>query len=205
MTKTLASPVQRGPGRPRAFDMDVALDGAVRIFSERGFNATSIGELAEAMGLAEGSIYKAFKDKKAVFLAAFDRYREVREDRLRKSLAETGTARDRLRQVLRFYAESSLGEEGRRGCLVVSSASEVATVDADVAERVAQAFKGNEMRLVGLIREGQDDGSISAQVDAPAVGHAMFCLLQGLRLVRKVRPSRTGVETVIATALKMID
>ena len=185
--------------------MDVALDGAVRIFSERGFNATSIGELAEAMGLAEGSIYKAFKDKKAVFLAAFDRYREVREDRLRKSLAETGTARDRLRQVLRFYAESSLGEEGRRGCLVVSSASEVATVDADVAERVAQAFKGNEMRLVGLIREGQDDGSISAQVDAPAVGHAMFCLLQGLRLVRKVRPSRTGVETVIATVLKMID
>jgi TetR/AcrR family transcriptional repressor of nem operon len=60
-------------GRPREFDMDDALDQAIRIFRERGYNATSIGDLTDAMGLASGSLYKAFKDKREMFLAAFDR------------------------------------------------------------------------------------------------------------------------------------
>ena len=62
----------RARGRPREFDIDDALDKAVRVFSERGYHATSIGDLAGAMELASGSIYKAFRDKRAVFLAAFD-------------------------------------------------------------------------------------------------------------------------------------
>src|SRR6218665_3263436 len=63
----------RSRGRPREFDRDEALDRAIRIFCQRGYHATSIGELGEAMGLTAGSIYKAFKDKRAVFLAALDR------------------------------------------------------------------------------------------------------------------------------------
>ncbi|WP_428115063.1 TetR/AcrR family transcriptional regulator, partial [Bradyrhizobium sp.] len=68
----------RGPGRPREFDMDKALDRAIGVFRERGFHATSIGDLKDATDLTAGSIYKAFKDKRAVFLAAFDRYTSLR-------------------------------------------------------------------------------------------------------------------------------
>ena len=64
--------VSRPRGRPREFDMDKALDQAIRVFSEQGYHATSIGDLIDAMGLASGSIYKAFRDKRAVFLAAYD-------------------------------------------------------------------------------------------------------------------------------------
>src|SRR4051812_39907819 len=53
-------PIARPPGRPREFDMDTALDRAVRVFSERGYHATSIGDLTAAMRLATGSVYKAF-------------------------------------------------------------------------------------------------------------------------------------------------
>ncbi len=205
MVKLDDSSAHRGPGRPRAFDTEAALDGAVRIFSERGFYATSIGDLAEAMGVAEGSLYKAFKDKKGVFLAAFDRYRAVREDKVQKAIAGSRNARERLAQVIAFYVESALGAEGRRGCLVVGSASEVANFDTDVADKVAHAFKSNEARIVNLIREGQDEGSIARTIDAAAVGHALFCLVQGVRVVHKVRPSRSDIGAVVAAALKMID
>ena len=73
----------RGRGRPREFDIDEALAKAILVFRERGYHATSIADLTAAMGLAAGSVYKAFKDKRAVFLAAFDRYQTQRHrDRL---------------------------------------------------------------------------------------------------------------------------
>ena len=78
--------------------MDEALDQAIRVFCEQGYNATSIGDLIDAMGLASGSIYKAFRDKRAVFLAALDRHVVLRQgaDRrrgpVRPSPRESGCA-----------------------------------------------------------------------------------------------------------------
>src|SRR6516225_2999494 len=74
-------------GRPREFDIDAALDKSVRVFRERGYHATSIADLTEAMELASGSVYKAFKDKRAVFLAAFDREAIVRGEKLQRIIS----------------------------------------------------------------------------------------------------------------------
>ncbi|KAA5985166.1 helix-turn-helix transcriptional regulator [Pantoea sp. M_5] len=54
-------------GRPRAFDTDAALDSAMLVFRQRGYHATSIGDLGQAMQLTTGSIYKAFTDKQTLF------------------------------------------------------------------------------------------------------------------------------------------
>src|SRR3954467_3389056 len=96
-------------GRPREFDMDEVLDKAVRVFCERGYHATSIGDLTLAMELASGSVYKAFKDKRGVFLATLDRYKTVRDAKLRDALDLATTGRDRVHRALSFYAESSYG------------------------------------------------------------------------------------------------
>src|SRR6266478_1832727 len=156
----------RGPGRPREFDMDDALDKAVGIFRERGFHATSVGDLTDAMGLASGSIYKAFRDKRAVFLAAFDRYMSLRNDQIARVANTAKPARERLRDLLAFYVESSKGIEGRRGCLVVGSAVELAIVDREVAARVNASVARHQAFLADLIRRGQADKSIPSHVDA---------------------------------------
>lgn len=72
--------------------MDTALDRAVRVFSERGYHATSIGDLTAAMRLATGSVYKAFRDKHAVFLAAFERYAALRQEQTRSAAAKAPMA-----------------------------------------------------------------------------------------------------------------
>ena len=95
----------RPRGRPREFDIDTALDRAIRVFREHGYNATSIGDLIGAMGLASGSIYKAFKDKRAVFLAAFERYMSLRNEQLRQVADTAKCGRERLIDVLAFYVE----------------------------------------------------------------------------------------------------
>lgn len=69
-------------GRPRAFDTDSALDSAMLVFRQKGYHATSIGDLGQAMQLTTGSIYKAFTDKRTLFANVFARYLSMRNSSL---------------------------------------------------------------------------------------------------------------------------
>jgi AcrR family transcriptional regulator len=191
-------------GRPREFDMDDVLDKAVRIFCERGYHATSIGDLTGAMELASGSVYKAFKDKRSVFLAALGRYKTVRDAKLREAIGVAGTGKDRVREALFFYAESSCGASGRRGCLVVGSAAELATLDDEVAQWVKSALVRSEALIGELIRQGQTDGSIPEHVDSEATARLMLCLIQGMRLVGKTGRTRKEMAVVVDVAMKTL-
>jgi TetR/AcrR family transcriptional regulator, transcriptional repressor for nem operon len=199
-----SSTASRGRGRPREFEIDTALDGALRVFRERGYHATSIADLTEAMELSSGSVYKAFKDKRAIFLAVFDREAEVRGEKLRRIISTGKSGRDRLRNALMFYAESSYGVEGKRGCLVVGSAAELATFDAEIAQRVTAALHKSEALMVDLIRQGQADGSIPAAIDSEATARLMLCLLQGMRVIGKTGRSRTQMAAVVDAATKLL-
>ncbi len=196
--------VTRPPGRPREFDIDIALDKAVRVFRERGYHATSIGDLTEAMELASGSIYKAFKDKRTVFLAAFDRYAAMRNDQIRRAAATGKTGRDRLRNVLISYVEVSQGAEGRRGCLVVGSTVELASLDPVIAARVTESLRANEAFLADLIRQGQSDGSIPAHVPPEDTARLMVCMTQGMRVIGKSGRTRLEADRLIDIAMKTL-
>jgi TetR/AcrR family transcriptional regulator, transcriptional repressor for nem operon len=194
----------RPRGRPREFDMDEALDQAIRVFCEQGYNATSIGDLIDAMGLASGSIYKAFRDKRAVFLAALDRHIVLRKEQIAAVARTPKPGRERLRDVLAHFVEVSKGAEGRRGCLVVGSAVELAIVDREVAARVSASIGKNEAFLADLIREGQGDGSISAGIDPEDTARVMVCLTQGLRVVGKSGRAPQDTATAVDIAMKLL-
>lgn len=183
--------------------MDTALDRAVRVFRERGYHATSIGDLTTAMRLATGSVYKAFRDKHAVFLAALERYAAQRQEQTRSAAARGGNGRERLRNVLLSYVEQSQGGEGRRGCLVVGSAVELAAVDPVVGARVSAQLETNEAFIAGLIREGQADGSIPRHVAAGDTARLMLCITQGLRVVGKARLPLDGTR-LVGVAMKLL-
>jgi TetR/AcrR family transcriptional regulator, transcriptional repressor for nem operon len=199
-----ATTLRRGPGRPREFDMEEALDGALLVFRERGYNAASLGDLGSAMKLTAGSIYKAFRDKRAIFLAAFDRYTHLRNTHLRQLVDAERNGFDKLRAMLRFYAQSSCDAEGRRGCLVVGSATELSTFDAEMARRVAAALQRVETLLRDLIQLGRSDGSIPSGIEAEASARALLCLLQGFRVIGKVGRTRAEMMAAVDQALRLL-
>lgn len=194
----------RSRGRPRAFDMDAALDAALRVFSERGYHATSISDLTEAMGLASGSIYKAFKDKRGVFLAAFGRYRQLGRRRLEAMIASATTGREKVFQMVMYYTELSHGEAGRKGCLVVGGANDFALLDEETAAHVATAFAADEKLMADLIRIGQADGTIPQTVDADAAALAFLCFTKGLRVIGKTGRSRQEMIAATEAAMKLV-
>ncbi|MCO4862585.1 TetR/AcrR family transcriptional regulator [Cupriavidus sp. WGlv3] len=194
----------RSRGRPREFNVDQALDRAVRVFSERGYHGASISDLTRAMHLAQGSLYKAFKDKQSLFLAAFDRYHAQRAEKLHQAIDNAGTGLERLRATLDFYADSAQGAAGRQGCLVVGSAVELSAFDKPMAGHIAAAMSRNEALLADLIRQGQQDGSIPAHVDVEATARMLLCLTQGMRVVGKTGRSREQMQAVATAALQVL-
>lgn len=195
----------RGPGRPREFAVDDVLDKAIIVFSEYGFHATSMARLTAALGITEGSIYKAFKDKRAIFLAAFERYVSQRNARIAQELASAQTGRACVEAILRLYAEYCHGAVGRRGCLVVGSAVDLASSDADMAKRVASVLKVHEKRLVAAVRQGQGDGSISSRLDAESTGRLLLCVVQGMRVLGKTGRSHGEMMSIVENTLELLN
>ncbi|WP_338103652.1 TetR/AcrR family transcriptional regulator [Mixta mediterraneensis] len=190
-------------GRPREFQLDEVLDRAMLVFREKGFHATSMGDLSEAMQLTTGSIYKAFSDKRQLFAQVFARYLSLRNGELRTRLESGKTGFARLEALLHFYVDSVRDLEGKRGCLVAGSAVELQTLEQDLAEAVSEAMTRNLQTLTLLIQQGQQDGSINAELNADATASLMLCIVLGMRVAGKIAPTRPD-ETIVPLALKIL-
>lgn len=194
----------RERGRPRQFDVNAALDLAILVFREKGFYNASISDLSKGMQLASGSIYKAFHDKRNLFLQAFERYTSLRIKSLRQRLAQQPDGRSGIAELLRFYLESASDTEGRRGCLVVGSTIELQLFDAGISERVHVALQRNQLTIQHLIEKGQNDGSVNPQHDANALSNVLVCQVLGMRVSGKIKDIDAG-ELMVATVLRMLD
>lgn len=191
-------------GRPRGFDLDEVVARTVPVFRRRGFNGASLADLGKAMGLAPGSIYKAFADKRAIFLAAFDRYVTDRGDALRAAIERAPDGLGRLEAFLRHYLASATGAEGRMGCLVVNAATELAAEDAGMEELVSGALARNETVLAGLIDAGRADGSIRPDLDVAATARMLLCLAQGFRILGKTGRVADDLDPVVRQMLRLV-
>src|ERR1700761_5289271 len=87
-------------GRPREFDRDAALEAAMLLFWRKGFAATSINDLCEAMGIASPSLYAAFGSKEALYLEASERYARIQGPPVWDHLAQGKTAREGVENAL---------------------------------------------------------------------------------------------------------
>ncbi len=117
-------------GRPKSFDVDIALNAFVDVFWSKGYNATSIDDLQAVAGIKRGSFYAAFGGKKEVYRCVMDRYwADVAEIGL-ASLEDGETPIDGIAGFIR-YVGAFMTENTARGCLLLSSAATTAPSQTD--------------------------------------------------------------------------
>lgn len=123
--------------RPREFEADDALEKAMQVFWQHGYKDASLYDLLEGMGLTRGSLYKAFKDKKSLFLLVLDRYETAQVDAGVALLVnkELGEGRTRILTMFGGLVAAVSGGD-HRGCLLCTAASGAAADDADIAKLV---------------------------------------------------------------------
>ena len=194
--------VPRTPrGRPREFDADVAIERAMNVFWSCGYHGTSLPDLLQATRLSRGSLYAAFGDKHKLFLRALDRYIDEALARLATELDPRESALAGLRACVAGYIERTSGANGKRGCLVVATAMELAARDSEVERRIRRFFKVMETRLTTALMRARTDGELAAGVDPANAAHMLLCLLEGLRVVSKACPNRAASQAVADTLL----
>jgi TetR/AcrR family transcriptional repressor of nem operon len=194
------APVQPSRGRPRSFDAEAAVERAMQVFWTRGYHATALPDLLRATKLSRGSLYAAFGDKHSLFLLALDRYIADALARLDIELAPDREPINGLRACLAGYVDRTSGANGRRGCLLVATAMELAGHDADVNLRIGRFFKHMETRMAAALSRAKTAGTLAEGVEPATAARILVCFVEGLRVVGKTAQSR-GAAQASADAL----
>lgn len=188
----------------KQFDDAEVLEKAMQAFWARGYEATSIQDLVECMGLNRGSIYAAFGDKRRLFLRALRHY----ETHYRRSWLETLQSRHTPRAAILSVFEGAIGaalsDRSRSGCFLVNTAIELSPHDREVADAVAAGLRETEGFFRDRILDGQDSGEIPAQIDAVGTARTLLGLLTGLRVLARSRPERPLLEALADQAAALL-
>lgn len=192
-------------GRLKEFDEDKAIDGAVDCFWARGYEATSVRDLAEHMGIGGASLYNAYGGKRALFVTALERYanRSSRERIAR--LEAAGQPKQAIEAFLAEIIDRSLKDRQRKGCLLVNSALDVAPHDAEIGKVVAGYLEEIRVFFQRNIEAGRRAGQVRRNVDAAGVSAHLLGVLLGIRVLARTRPDRTLLESVVRPALDLLN
>lgn len=186
--------------RPREFDEIEAMDSAVAVFRNKGYEASSLMDLLAAMKLSKSSLYNSFGTKHELFLSAIDHYVHKNEKVLHSLLEEKETARDKLEAIfLAILAEPT--EDDGRGCFLHNSAIEVLPEDEMALEKIQAGLSRFQTMYLDIIREGQSKGEISDRHSAESLSDLLLCMILGFRSLARAHKDETRLKKLVNTAM----
>lgn len=190
--------------RQREFDEDKALDAAMQLFWEKGFEATSLSDLTSRMGIQRPSIYSTFGDKKGLFEAALRKYTSSHAAYVRTNLQNNSS----VKEAFRAFFENMLAKEYEGcpnwGCFCINSMVELAPHD----EKFEILTREHQMYLSVIFQEtierGMRSGELDTGINAKALAQTLVIQLIGLTVFMKSRPERVFVDHSIKEILTLL-
>jgi AcrR family transcriptional regulator len=183
-------------GRPREFDMDKALAGALRVFWLKGYDGASLSDLTKAMGINRPSMYAAFGNKEQLYCKTFDRYSKSRGERLNEFFAAP-TARESVELLLRDAVENVTDPKNPGGgCFGVQGAMTCFNMSRQVKEHIGDMHVALERLCRERFNRAIEAGELPR---GSAADLARFCvvMIQGLALQAKAGSSRKELHRVV--------
>jgi AcrR family transcriptional regulator len=168
-------------GRPISFDKDAALEAAMLLFWERGFEGTSMADLTEAMGLNPSSIYAAFGDKHALFSLAVRRYMDSRAQYATKALEEPT-----LERVVRALFDNTVAFLSTPGhpptCMTLAGAVGCSADAAAARDIMTEIRKQNEIAMKTRLLKARKSGELPKGINVDDYTRYLSSILAGLSI-----------------------
>ncbi|MGY5451856.1 TetR/AcrR family transcriptional regulator [Agarivorans sp. MS3-6] len=196
MSPKCCSPI----GRPRSFDADKALEMALEVFWQKGYEGASLSDLTQAMGINKPSMYSAFGNKEQLFLQAIELY-EKRPQAFFFPALEQPTIYQVVKYMLNGVIENLCDPKQPQGCVIVQGAlscsENASTIKHALQERRAQASLALQQRF----ERAQQENDLSATANPEALAHYLATILQGLNVHSTNGATRQQLEQVAELAI----
>jgi len=193
---------QRRPiGRPRGFDVDEALERALLVFWERGYEGASLADLTTAMGISTTSMYGTFGNKEALFRKALERYTEGPSAYLRQALDEA-TALGVAAAILAGAIRTTTQPEHPHGCLGVQGALATSHSGRGVRDLLVDWRDDGYSSIRERFRRAVDEGDLPAETDPGLLARLVTAMAYGFAVQAASGVGRDELQAMADAALR---
>jgi len=186
------------------FDKTKALEKALDVFWEKGYQGTSIKDLEQRMALARSSIYNTFGDKEELFFQALSHYQHLQQALVGASLLRASSPLQGIRFLLEGLALESLTDKGKKGCFVVNATTELANQHAGLNDLVVRNKDAYLVLLEDLISKAQKIGEIPQNKKPAGLSIFLFSSIQGLRVSAMLLEREKDLAEIVNHTLKAL-
>ncbi|ATY12361.1 TetR/AcrR family transcriptional regulator [Amycolatopsis sp. AA4] len=190
--------------RTREFDTEAAVSRAMELFWSRGYEATSVRDLTQHLGIGQGSLYAAFGGKDGLYRAALEHYRATLAATALAGLKKGAAARSAIRTLLVERIRIAAADDGR-GCLAVNAVCERLPGDTATRRTVRDMQDASQEAIAEVLRVAAERGEIAARHDPPALAAFLVTFLNGLLVTAKITPDARALELLVEVALSVLD
>src|ERR1700719_5055589 len=188
-------------GRPRGFTEDAALDAAMRVFWEKGYEGATLADLTEAMGINRSSLYASFGDKEAIFRMAIARYAEGPAAYLKKALQQR-TVGAVVEALLRGALELLTDPSNPRGCLSVQGALACGSDAEPMKQAMIEWRKQGESEIQKRLQRARTEGDLAKDVNPGDLARYISTVLTGLGVQAANGSTREEMARVVDMVLR---
>lgn len=174
----------------------------MQVFWQKGYEATSISDLTEAMGINPPSLYAAFGDKERLFLETVEHYSQSRGESC--PYCNEPTARAAVERLLTYMAQELTDESCHpRGCMMMMAAATSSNASASLQKVLADKRTGSRDRLRARIKRGIQDGDVPAGTDALALADFYSTIMTGMSLQARDGATRKSLLATVERAMQL--
>lgn len=185
--------------RPREFDKDFALDAAIGVFREHGFEGTSAEMLVRAMKIGRQSVYDTFGDKWQLYCAAVSRYAATEVHNHMAALKAEPRAIDGLKAMIeRAITNAQLA------CLGIGSVCEFGRTRPDLSDIHDAADRALRAAIAALARQAQIEGDVAADVDPDVVAGFLAANIAAIRIAARGGADASQLQALACMALRAL-
>jgi AcrR family transcriptional regulator len=181
--------------------MEKALDRALRVFWQKGYEGASLTDLTKAMRINRPSLYAAFGDKEQLFHKVLDRYDAVSQPLWQAAEAEP-TARGFAEKLLHSSADYQTCPNNPRGCLLVHGALAGSTESTGVCKEIDRRRNVGEVLIFKRLQRAQREGDLPAHADPMELTHYLTTVLRGMATQALVGATRKDLDAVVRVAMR---
>ncbi|WP_454726827.1 MULTISPECIES: TetR/AcrR family transcriptional regulator [Cupriavidus] len=180
--------------------MDEALEAALSIFWQKGYEGTSFEDLTQATGVARPGLYSAFGNKQEIFIKALDLYDAKYMGFMADALNEP-TSLKVVERILRESAGVQTISTAHPGCLGINGALACSDDGEPIRRELIRRRAATQLALRKRLERAQREGDLPASADGAALAFFVMTVSQGMAVQAKAGASRKALEGMVEYVL----